>query len=193
MPSRTCHLFPRLSSLTQTQHTLPSLTLNLQSNGELPRLIETNHTNTSSHGASRSVEPPQADAASDSDCTNSVITDSLEPLPYEETSIKSSPAGHLRFALIHDWEMLVVMEPPPFDWTYLKPHNLPFRANYRYQKPFPLKSSSSILDISSSGAAARFMSLYGRDMPNNQELGFSLAIGRLVSDLVSSETITATC
>jgi hypothetical protein len=37
------------------------------------------------------------------------------------------------------------------------------------------------------------MSLYGRDMPNNQELGFSLAIGRLVSDLVSSETITATC
>ena len=136
-------------------------------------------------------EPRELENKSRSRSVDTIHTASSGPVEYEETTLKLKITDQARIGLIHDWEMLVVMDPSKSSWTYLTPENSLFRRNSRHLRLFPLDSIAPNSDISLPRAAARFMSFRASDIPDRSETGIRLTIGHLLADLLSSEQIPA--
>jgi hypothetical protein len=86
--------------------------------------------------------------------------------------------------------MAVVMDPPSIYWTFQQPEVLESRAQFRNVRSL-LQIGPTNPDIGFFAAAARFLSIRGKDPRNSEEIDFSFELGRLFADMMSTHLTPA--
>ncbi|KIM20164.1 hypothetical protein M408DRAFT_266670 [Serendipita vermifera MAFF 305830] len=179
------------NKVIRIKDTVGDVQVKTPSNAATPAALPEPHSQTTSASNKR-------DSLTSSEANTSITTTtsgySLEQTPpYEETTLLLDPSEMPDESLTNDWEMLVVLRPHEFLWSYQDAEGTEFRERVRHAGIFGASKEAQNVDIMESKAYSRFLLLRSDGVQEYKETGFRAVASRLIADTWATDEMPAYC